>query len=210
MGLALLSASIIATLSSNLSYQKSEVKWTEPNPTTSYDSWNVSRYFEEGDLIKASVSPASDWVEDPFLSPDPLTPYPYKVVWVNITNPFGSESEFYCEFVKPSGSNVLFLYNVTVTESNGLLVGANASLEGEGGIVGKTMSAGEYTASILAPMLYSPPVAFTFSKGERITWIEWPYSNFLYMGVAIAFLGAILLFYGFKKPKKKLRKRGKK
>lgn len=202
MGLALLFAGIIITPCSNIPSQKSEINWTDVESIQ--DSWNISHTFNEGDLIKVEVYPAIDWADN-LLAADPSVPYPNRPVWVNITDPFGNETEFFCDFATPTGSFPLYLYNVTITESNGLLVGANASLEeemrGNPRIMGKAASAGKYTARVMGTI--SPPSALIFQIGEITTWTEYPYSNLLYVGIIVILAGAVLLFYGFKKTKKK-------
>ncbi len=205
IGFVILFSGIIVASSSNLSYQKSRIEWTDV-ATSEENSWNFSRTFNDGELIGVEVFPGVGW-ENNLLAPDAAVPFPYRPVWVNITNPFGETSEFFCDFARPSGQPAVFLYNVTITESNGLLVGANASLKEEmrarARVMGITMLAGEHTAIVVGTP--SPPSAIIWQIGERIAWTEYPYTNLLYVGIAIIITGAFSLFFGFRKAKKKPR-----
>jgi len=197
LGLIFLFTGIVFVAYSNIHYNKFEIVWGKPE--VKEDSWNITRYFMEGDLMKVEIVPASDWAEH--LQPsDWAVPYPYKPVYVNITDPFGNETEFYCEFVKSTEEPILYFYNVTVTESHGLLVGADVSL-GNLGIIGMAMSDGNYTARITGLVGGGSPPIMRFFKGEKVTRIEYPYSNIIYLGIVGILLGVVLTIYGFKKKK---------
>lgn len=193
--------------SSNFHFERIEIKWNDAE--TKENSWNITWFFMEGDLMKVEITPALDW-SDPPLEPADSVPFPSKGVFVNITDPLGKMTEFFCVFVKPDSSSLmLYLMDISVDESHGLLVGANASLEKKHGIAGQAMTTGNYTAwtwAVLPGALpgssYSPPAAMAFLKGEKIAHTEYPYSDLIYIGTAAIILGAVLMVYGFKKRRK--------
>lgn len=202
LGLILLFVGIVIIPYSNMPYNETKIEWETQETKT--DSWNITRFFMEGDLIEVLIAPAEDW--GTYLdAPTQDIPYPVKPVFVNITDPLGNETEFYCEYVKPSESSpTLYLYDVTLTESHGLLVGENVSL-GEVGIIGMVMTTGNHTATITGiygGYTQSSPPTMGFRKGCKITQIKYPYSNFIYLGIATILSGVVLMIYGFRKRKK--------
>jgi len=191
--------------SSNIHYQKTDIDWNDSNSATKENSWNVTRFFTKGDLIKVEITPAIDW-SNQFDAPTPEVPYPSKGVFVNITDPLGQMTEYFCTFVQQqANSHTLFLYDLEITESHGLLVGSNSSIPKKYGITGEVMTSGNHTAWVWAVLpggKQSAPSAIIFLKGKRTTSVEYPYSYFVYVGIAAIPLGTTLMIYGFKKRKK--------
>lgn len=207
LGFTFLFSGVFISSYSNVFVQESRIEWTDV--AAKEEAWTISNTFNEGDLIRVGVYPALDWGDKLFPAENwpGGVPYPNRPVWVNVTDPLGAETEFFCDYAAPFGTSTLYLYNVTITENNGLLVGADASLEGEmrarPRVMGKAASTGEYTAYVFG--VPSPASSLILQTGEKLEWIDYPYSNLIYLGIALILVSVVLLFFGFKKPKRKSR-----
>lgn len=204
-GIVLLTAGVILCIVSNLNYTVTYSDWSkDTNPVEVSNSWNISRNFSAGDLIKLEIIPPQDWGEytEP---PTSDIPYYYKPVFVNITDPLYNETEILCYFAKIQENAPLFLYKIEVTETHGLLnVHYEIGLYGKNpGIVATTLLSGNYTAYIAGGLPGgSEPFRMTFSKGEKISYQKYPYGELLYPSIATLFASAVLLYLGFRSPKK--------
>ena len=97
LGIILLVTSVLMMIGSNISYGGTYFDWdSDPNPVELNNSWNVSRILEQNDWFKVGISPAQDWSDhlQP-AEPPPGVPAPYQVIFVNITDPNGEETEVY-------------------------------------------------------------------------------------------------------------------
>lgn len=167
------------------------------------NSWEFSGNFTAGDLIKVEIQPATNWAN--FLDYDYYLQYSYHPAFLNISNSLGNKAMFYCEFV-PVG-NRLYLFKVEITESSGLLVGVNATLAEEKGMIFRVIINGTHTARVSSPG--DPPEAITFFKGEEMITTEYPYSDFLYPSIVMLAAGATLTFYAImvSREQRRLRRR---
>lgn len=210
MGIVLLIAGVITCILSNLNYTVTYSDWSkDTNPVEVSNSWNISRNFSEGDLIKLEITPPMDWGEytEP---PTSDIPFYYKPVFINITDPLQNETEILCYFVKIQENTPLVLYNVTVTETHGLSnVHYEIGLYGKNpGIVATTTLNGNYTAYIAGGLPGgSEPFRMRFLKGEKVSYQKYPYGELFYPSIATLFASAFLLYLGFRRPKKVYKRR---
>ena len=206
-GIILLPASIIMLVASTMNYTVTFSDWTiDSNPVTasSPNSWNVTRYFYAGDLIRLEITPAKTW-SDNLQPPDPDIPDPYQPVFVNITDPSGLDSEMLCYFIMVSKDAPLYLYNVTVTETHGLdyihlevgLGGTNPS------IVATALQSGNYTAYIEGAFVTDPPFEMKFLKGQKVSYQKYPSGYLFYPSIILLCVSFPLLYIGFGKSKKR-------
>ena len=204
-GIVLLIAGVILCIISNLNYTVTYSDWSkDTNPLEVSNSWNISRNFSEGDLIKLEIVPPMDWGEytEP---PAPDIPFFYKPVFVNITDPLYNETEILCYFVRIQENAPLVLYNITVTETHGLSnVHYEIGLYGKDpGIVATTILSGNYTAYIAGGLPGgSEPFRMRLLKGEKISYQKYPYEELLYPSILTLFASVVLLYLGFRRPKK--------
>jgi hypothetical protein len=204
LGIILLLTSFVMMIGSNISYGGYYFEWegTDPNPVEVGAAWNISHAFEQGDWFKLEVAASQDWADH--LQPsDAAVPVPYQPVFVNITSPTGGETEVYCDYAQISAKAALILYNITVTEANGLTsVHFDPPLYGvKPGIVARTLSSGNYTARITAIAGGgSAPFTMRMTKGavlhEYVT-----YSYLLYPSIVVLIVSVVLMVYGFRKSK---------
>jgi hypothetical protein len=212
LGIILLLSSIFVVLYANANtWERSEIDWTvDPAPVEVLSSWNISRVLNQGDWFKLEISPSVDWNEA-------LEPaggdyaVPYKPSFVNVTDPYGNETEFLCEFLRLSNDETaaLVFYNITITERHGI---GNIRFElpygtNKPGIVAQTLSGGNYTARVT--WLFgggSPPYRMRLLQGTLIKRV-YDYSNFYPVGLGLFAVSAVLLVYGFKDAKKVTRRK---
>lgn len=207
-GLILSSIGLILITMSNLSYQKSSVKWKTVE--TEEDTWQILYNFTQGDIVKLVIYPSPEWTR--FLEPEtPEVPFPSKTAYANITDPNGRKSMFEVVFVRTLTSTFLTLYNVKLVSSSNVLStqGIEDLLEGKAGIVGMALHDGQYTAKVLGflPPMGGPPSVLTFLKGEKVDSTEYLYPSFLHYGVITLSVGVVLSILGAKASKRRVLRR---
>jgi len=190
--------------SSNLSFEKTEVSWDRVK--VEIDKWEITANFEAGDIVKLDFSPAQDWID--YLEPETEdVPLPNKAVYVDVTDPSGNASRFEVIFVTDYSPPQLSLFDINVLNSNGF-GGPNSQnlTTKEKTIAGEIMHTGQYTAKIVvySPLGGGPPASFIFYKQKVDTFVDWPYSIFLYPGIAVFALGVALFALSFRKKKRRM------
>jgi len=209
VGITLLLASIIMFIASTMNYTITYSDWTiDHEPLEVSNSWNITRYFSAGDLIRLEITPAKTW-SDNLQPPEQDIPNPYQPVFVNITDPFGRESEILCYFIMVTADAPLYLYNITVTETHGLdYIHFEVGLGGKDpSIVATALLNGNYTAYISGAIVPDPPFRMRFLKGEKVSYQKYPAGYLLYPSIILFFTSFPLLFLGFKKNKYKRKKK---
>lgn len=201
VGIILLPTSIIMLIASTMNYTITYSDWTtDPAPLEVSNSWNITRYFSTGDLMRLEITPAKTWSDD-LQPPDQDIPNPYQPVFVNITDPLGRESEMLCYFIMVTEDAPLYLYNITVTETNGLnYIHFEVGLGGKNpSIVATTLLSGNYTAYISGAIVPDPPFRMKFLKGEKVSYQKYPAGYLFYPSIILLFASFPMLFFGFKK-----------
>jgi len=211
LGIILLMSSIFIIVGGSLGFEKTDVSWKkDPNPTEVINSWNASRILNESDFFKVEIHPVADWNE--FLEPAG-GPYsmPYKATFVNITDPFGSETELLCDFLMLSDDpqKALVFYNVSGTGEHGKVethgiekvrfeipYGNNTP-----GIVAQALSSGNYTATVTFLVGGGSAPNMKFTRGVLVV-TKADYHDFYPVGVGVFMASVVLLVYGFRKPGK--------
>lgn len=207
-GLVMLFVGIILISSSNLSFEKTEVSWDTVK--VEIDKWEITWNFEAGDIVKLDFSPAADWMD--YLEPaTEVVPLPNKAVYIDVADPSGNATRFEAILVTDYSPPQLSLFNISVVSSNGF-GGSNSqdlTLK-EKMIAGEIMQTGQYTANVVVydPAPGGPPASFIFYKQRVETFVDWPYSEFLYPGIVVFALGVALSALSFRRKKRQmLRKR---
>jgi len=195
---------IILMSSSNLSFQKTEVSWDRVK--VEIDKWEITANFEAGDIVKLDFSPAADWID--YLEPETEdVPLPNKAVYTDVTDPSGNASRFEVIFVTDYSPPQLSLFNIRVLSSNGFGGQNSQNLTSkEKTIAGEIMQTGQYTAKVVvySPLGGGPPASFIFYKQRVDIFIDWPYSGFLYPGIAAFSLGVALFALSIRKKKRRM------
>lgn len=210
LGIVLLILSVVLLVAGGMSYEATYLDFTlDPEIVESTNSRNVSRVFAKGDWIKLTITSSLEW-EDNLEPAAEDIPYPYKPVFVNITDPVGNESEILCDFVLLRRGSPLFLYNITVREVGGLrnIIYDIGLPSDRSGIVANTLTDGSYTARVT--WLFGggqAPFSMRFVKGARITESS-SNSYFLYAGLPTFIASVVLIIYGFRLGKSVRRKIG--
>lgn len=190
--------------SSNLSFQESEVSWDTAK--VEVDKWEVAADFEAGDIVKLDFSPALDWI-DYLEPPTGDVPLANKAVYVDVADPSGNASRFEVIFVTDYSAPRLSLFDINVIDSNGFGGPNSQNLTSkERTIAGEIMQTGQYTAKVVvySPLGGGPPASFMFYKQRVDTFVDWPYSGFLYPGIAVFSLGVVLFGLSFRKKKRRM------
>lgn len=199
-GLVLLLVGVILMSSSNLSFQRSEVLWDPVK--IEVNKWEVTADFTAGDIIKLEISPGMNWI-DTLEPPTAEVPYVNKAVYINVTEPSGKESYFEVMFITTYSPPQLSIFNIRVLNSNGSFTVK------EGAIRGEAMQTGQYTAEVtgVSPRDEEPPGSFIFYKQRVNLFTDWPYSVFLYPGIAVFSLGVALFVLSFRRKKRRMPRR---
>jgi len=224
LGIILLMSSILIVVLASLGYQKTEVNWDVPASTGSIpnkwsvsDSWNISGTLNKDDFFKVEIYAAQDWSN--LMEPIGTYDAPFKASFVNITDPFGAETELECDFLKlsTSSTNPLVFYNISGTGGPN---GTKVEPHGIGtirfeipygnnrpGIVAQALSSGTYWVNMTwLEFGGSPPFTMTLSRGVIVT-TKVDYISLYPVGLGVFAVGGVSLVYGFKGPKKTVQKR---
>jgi hypothetical protein len=217
LGIVLLMSSVFIVVGANMGYKKNVLDWDVParadglpNKWSVSDSWNVSGVLNQSDFFKLEIYAAQDWTGR--VEPAGVYAVPFKASFVNITDPFGAQTEFECDFLMLSTNPNygLVFYNISGT-------GHNMTIEAQGigtvkfeipygntrpGIVAQALSSGTYTANMWwLEGGGSPPFNMTLLRGIAVT-NKVEYTNLYPVGFGVFAVSAVLLVYGFRKPKR--------
>jgi hypothetical protein len=195
---------------SNFSYPVKYSDWTvDSNPVivNAPNSWNITRYFLEGDLMRLEITPALTWSKN--LQPEEEDiPAPYQPVFVNITDPNGEQSEILCYFILTDPKAALYLYKIDVTEAHGLeYIHYEVGIGGKNpSIVATALKSGNYTAYISGGLVSDPPFEMKFYIGVKASYLKYPF-NYLLFPAVIIFLSGFILLLRLRLQRKLVRKR---
>jgi hypothetical protein len=210
LGIILLLVGAFLVLQASSGYDKTSVDWDkDQNPGDMFNSITVSRFLNQDDFFKVEIYAASDWIK----GMEQIGTGFYKASFVNITDPFGAQTEFECDFLYAgSPNNAMIFYNITGTGGpNMTTVDAhgidNVRFElpygnNKPGIVARALSSGMYSANMT--WLFgggSPPYEMKLSRGVIVT-SKLDYTDLYPVGVGVFVVSVALLVYGFGKPKK--------
>jgi len=203
LGIILILLSAFLMIASNITYGGTYYNWeSDSNVVELSNSWNISRILNNEEWFRLEIVTPQDW-NDQLQPSEADVPYPYKPVFINITSPDGKESEIYSEFILVNTQAPLVLYNITVTETHGITgLHFEPPLYGsKGGIVAKTLSAGNFTARVVAVLGGGgPPFTLRLRTGALVT-EKVSYFYLLYPGIALLVGSVTLTIYGFRKKK---------
>jgi len=216
LGIILLMVSIFVVVGASLGYQKTEVNWDkDPTPVEALNSFNITRFLNQSDFFKLEIYPSLDWSH--YVEPPGVYAVPFKASFVNITDPSGAQTEFECDFLMLSSdaNKALVFYNVTGT-------GPNETIQAHGigdvrfeipygstrpGIVAQALSSGNYTGTVTwIEGGGSPCNSMKLTQGFIVT-SKADYNNLYPVGLGVFAVSAVLLVYGFRKPKNTVPKR---
>ena len=212
-GIILLMSGLIIAFMAGLGHEvPSALEWdSDTSPVEVYNSRNITRFLNEGDWFKLEIYAPQDW-SDNMEPPTPEYAKPFKPAFVNITDPFGSQTELLAIFLKLSEDpqKALVFYNVSGT-------GEHETIEAHGienilfeiplgstrpGIVAKAMSSGNYTADVWFVVGGgSDPYGMVLTKGAltEASTVEYSVMGFplSYAGAVVFVVGVVLVAFGF-------------
>lgn len=203
IGLILLFVGVIFASSSYLPHRRLNPDWEIIK--TDVNVWQISSSLTEGDKVKLVVFWGADWLD--FLRPPTLEmPFYHKFVYVNITDPYGVESQFEVTYMATERRDTLYIYNVSLESPSNGLSEQDIDISERQNIVGKVLYSGPYNATVVgySPPGGGPPSVLTFSREEATFLIEYPFSNLLYPGVVVFASGVILSIWSAKTPERRI------
>jgi len=173
---------------------------------TRMNSWNITGYFEKGEILALDLYAGRDWSIGP-VPAEPLEPFP---VYINISvrAPDGGLAIFHCNYSGEVQSSwamqTLFLTPVNVsviyTNTSCLDVGSCGVISEAPvyAMFGRAEEDGNFTVTvnedvlIWFPLSDDPPMKMDLLGYVRF--YEFPYASFFYLGVSLFVLDGIILF----------------
>ena len=213
VGLILIFTGFIIAL---IAYAPSEAK-DYKKVTEARQKWSVSANLTKGQVIWVEIRQHMNWSVGLFDFDDELYPgFAILYVGVDIKDPYGKTTEFLMVwgilresvYAPEILTRALTILDINVTRNEGgldptpfLIKSGNSSYYSDvGGIVQYN---GTYTFTVgkIWPTRNDPPSVIWI--GERLTWIEYPFTFMLPVGLVIIGGGTILTWFSLKRKKLK-------
>lgn len=167
-------------------------------------SWEVSAYFEEGDIIVVDYRPDVSWAEEPFEFSDDYPNVPLKLISINLTDPNGNNTYFSVILGKVPDEEMVAQMKIEVLRdysSDGLNVSDYPEK-----IEGIAKYDGIYKVVCTEPWPSNPPVTppWFLSLSKKYSHTIYPLGFLLPAGAIVTLSGVGLTAWSMKSPKRRV------